>query len=85
MPESDARSVDCPFSDVSNSGRVWRKGAGKLCWECDTARDDDIVTVMTGAQMVVRALGLNLFVNCFCIARKSETMTASILKQNPNT
>ena len=25
VPESDARSVECPFSDVTNSGRVWRK------------------------------------------------------------
>ena len=25
MPESDARSVECPYNDVTNSGRVWRK------------------------------------------------------------
>ena len=25
MPESDARSVECPFSGVTKSGRVWRK------------------------------------------------------------
>ena len=34
MPESDARSVECPFGGVTSSGRAWRKGAGKRCPEC---------------------------------------------------
>ena len=27
---------ECPFSGVTNSGKVWRKGTGKRGLECDT-------------------------------------------------
>ena len=37
VPESDAHSVERPFSGVTNSGKIWRKvpeeSAGKRCSE----------------------------------------------------
>ena len=64
-----------PFSDVTKSGRVWRKCAGKRCSVCGA--DAALTSALGGA--ILAAVELDLLLTCFRLSYEWRVRTALFL------